>query len=169
MQTNTPASRLAAQRLQRSQDRLRTSQTTSAASYGAWFTPSSEPPVRRPLTSDTRKASLNQQQQQALMEQQQAPAAAPFSGGWAPAGQASRAPAHVPPRNGAGPAANELKASSPGVEAEPLDEASTGAMTLQGALGNFNCRGSVNVDMQASLPDTKTTANPVVGAAPMVA
>ena len=55
MSQGSSAQRLAAQRLQRSQDR-RNNQTTSSSSYGAWFTPDANPQPRRSFTSPARRA-----------------------------------------------------------------------------------------------------------------
>ena len=58
------AQRLAMQRLARSQDRQEQRQVsqTSSSSYGAWFTPDVDKPIRRPLTSPSKQIAAQQEQ-----------------------------------------------------------------------------------------------------------
>ena len=67
-QKMSSAQRLAMQRLARSQDRQEqrqvSSQTTSSSSYGAWFTPGVDKPIRRPLTSPSKQIAAQQEQLQ---------------------------------------------------------------------------------------------------------
>lgn len=145
---NSRAQNLAAQRLARSNDRLRSSQTSSA-SYGSWFTPTSEAPVRRPLTEQNRKLSQSQQQA-ALHADRAAVPAATGNGARAPT------PSQAPASNSRG---STYMAAAPAVEAEPAE---MGASAL--AMAGQNCRGSINLALSSDdVPDAKSSDLPPVG------
>ena len=69
------AQRLAMQRLARSQDRQEqrqvSSQTTSSSSYGAWFTPGVDKPIRRLLTSPSKQIAAQQEQVASIAQKKQ--------------------------------------------------------------------------------------------------
>ena len=142
------AQNLAAQRLARSNDRLRNSQTSSA-SYGSWFTPTNEAPVRRPLTEQNRK--LSQSQQQAALQADRT--AVPSATG---NGVRATAPPQVPASNVRG---STYMAAAPAVEDEPA-EMGAGALAMAGQ----NCRGSINLELSSGdVPEAKSSDLPPVG------
>ena len=135
------AQRLAQQRLQRSQDRLRSSQTSSS-SYGSWFTPDPNPPPRRQLTSPSKNAPA-QRQQPPPPAQQEAPPPPP-----------------VQPELDHGQHVRGSISVSAG-QARAIDE--TNNKAIASCVGG-GMRGSINLDYQGDVPESRSSAQPPPGA-----
>ena len=141
------AQRLALQRLARSQDRQeqrQVSSQTSSSSYGAWFTPDVDKPVRRPLTSPSKQIAAQQDELRRCRLSGSSGSSTPAASAAASAHRSQ--PAQAIPRQ-AGTAAERRAAST---------------ALLSGAAGS-NLRGSINIGVAptaaaAAAPTAATVA-----------
>ena len=141
------AQRLALQRLARSQDRQeqrQVSSQTSSSSYGAWFTPDVDKPVRRALTSPSKQIAAQQDELRRCRLSGSSGSSTPAASAAASAHRSQPAPAI--PRQAS--TAAERRAASTAL--------------LSGAAGS-NLRGSINIGVAptaaaAAVPTAATAA-----------
>ena len=143
------AQRLALQRLARSQDRQeqrQVSSQTSSSSYGAWFTPDVDKPVRRPLTSPSKQIAAQQDELRRCRLSGSSGSSTPAASAAASAHRSQ--PAQAIPRQ-AGTAAERRAAST---------------ALLSGAAGS-NLRGSINIGVAPTAAAAAAAAAPTAATA----